>query len=403
MNRLLEIGFDPAGRWVLVNEALDYSLARHSTQQNILYAFVSDGQVMYVGKTVQPLARRMSGYRKPASTQSTNIRNHNSIRNLLERGSAVEILALPDNGLLHYGQFHLNLAAALEDDLIRVIDPPWNGGNVDDGIHPPATPDECARDEADVKEPLPPAVSGFTFILQPTYFTKGFFNVGVAAQDLLGQDGATIEIFLGDDPQPILGTVNRSANSNGAPRIMGGVGLRNWFQAVATVSTPMSVEVLSPTSVHLCAPVRQTDAAASALRLARTSQDAIWPRRKDFHVLTYAEEGFAPLNIYAREHGFEGATLGDFADEVNRLNEPGSLHPHAPVSAVPRSVVRDTEDPIALRDQIVAFLRANETSIHAKKLLLDFGTPRVASFVVTAIEQALAAAAPLLDEVVIVE
>ncbi|KWT71338.1 hypothetical protein APY03_6532 [Variovorax sp. WDL1] len=254
-----------------------------------------------------------------------------------------------------------------------------------------------------MKEPLPPAVSGFTFILQPTYFTKGFFNVGVAAQDLLGQDGATIEIFLGDDPQPILGTVNRSANSNGAPRIMGGVGLRNWFQAVATVSTPMSVEVLSPTSVHLCAPVRQTDAAASALRLARTSQDAIWPRRKDFHVLTYAEEGFAPLNIYAREHGFEGATLGDFADEVNRLNEPGSLHPHAPVSAVPRSVVRDTEDPIALRDQIVAFLRANETSIHAKKLLLDFGTPRVASFVVTAIEQALAAAAPLLDEVVIVE
>ena len=56
--------------------------------------------------------------------QSINARNHKNIRALLERGSAVEILALPDNGLLHYGQFHLNLAAALEDDLIRVIDPP---------------------------------------------------------------------------------------------------------------------------------------------------------------------------------------------------------------------------------------------------------------------------------------
>ena len=60
---------------------------------------------MYVGKAVQPLARRMTGYRRPAPTLSVDARDHKNIRALLERGSAVEILALPDNGLLHYGQF----------------------------------------------------------------------------------------------------------------------------------------------------------------------------------------------------------------------------------------------------------------------------------------------------------
>lgn len=403
MNRLLEIGFDPAGHWLLDGVALDFSLARHSTQRNILYAFVCDGQVMYVGKTVQPLARRMAGYRRPAPTQSTNARNHKNIRALLERGSAVEILALPDNGLLHYGQFHLNLAAALEDDLIRVIDPPWNGGQVDDGVHPPATPEERARGEEDGIEPAASAVGGFTFTLQPTYFAQGFFNVGVAAQRLLGQDGETLEMFLGDDPQPILGTINRRANTNGTPRIMGGVGLRNWFQAAATVSASISVEVLSPTSIRLRAPPRQLQQAESAFGIERTTQAAIWPRRKEFHVLTYAEGGLAPLSTYAREYGIDSTTLSDFADDVNRLGEPGSLHPRAPVSAVPRALVRAAEDPVALRDQIVAFLHANEATIHASRLLLDFRAPGVAPFVITAIELALASAAPLLEEVVVVE
>jgi len=35
---------------------------------------------------------------------------------------------LADHGLLHYGGFHVNLAAGLEDSLIRDLNPPWNGG-----------------------------------------------------------------------------------------------------------------------------------------------------------------------------------------------------------------------------------------------------------------------------------
>ncbi len=66
MNRLLEIGFEPAGHWLPNGNDLVLQLFRHSSQRNILYAFVSDGEVKYVGKTVQSLSARMGGARIPS-------------------------------------------------------------------------------------------------------------------------------------------------------------------------------------------------------------------------------------------------------------------------------------------------------------------------------------------------
>lgn len=246
MNRLLEIGFEPAGHWLFEDGKLQVQLTRHAAQKNVLYAFVCDGEVKYVGKTTSALAVRMAGYRAPSESQRTNQRNHRHIKELLASGVAVEIFALPDNGLLHYGRFHLNLAAALEDDIIRVINPEWNGGAKE--------PWSKTADAApDALTEVPPPVSTFDFTLQPTYFRTGFFNVGVAHEAELGADGETIELFLGAAPQPILGVINRRANTNGTPRVMGGPGLRDWFQANASVMDRIVVEVLSPTSIRLSA------------------------------------------------------------------------------------------------------------------------------------------------------
>ena len=44
------------------------------------------------------------------------------------KDSVIEIHALPDNGLLYYGGFHVNLAAGLEDNLIKILKPEWNRG-----------------------------------------------------------------------------------------------------------------------------------------------------------------------------------------------------------------------------------------------------------------------------------
>lgn len=116
MNRLTQIGFELAGHWKLEDDQLTLELIRHGAQKNILYAFVCDGEVKYVGKTVQTLAKRMNGYRNPTETQTTNVKNHEHIKRLLSAGAAVDVMALPDNGLLHYGQFHVNLAAKADQD-----------------------------------------------------------------------------------------------------------------------------------------------------------------------------------------------------------------------------------------------------------------------------------------------
>jgi hypothetical protein len=247
MNRLLEIGFEPAGNWFNEGGRLRFELTRHSTQTNILYAFACDGVVMYVGKTIQMLATRMSGYKTPGKTQTTNVNNNRRILQALANGSAVEILALPDNGLMHYGTFHLNLAAALEDDIIRKLDPPWNGGKPEKPVEP-----DVVANEAPIEAALPFAET-FRFTLHRTYFRTGFFNVSVSAQNNLGADGETIELFLGEAHSPVLGTINRTANTNGTPRIMGGLALRDWFQSHSQEMAAISVQVLSPTSVRLVA------------------------------------------------------------------------------------------------------------------------------------------------------
>jgi hypothetical protein len=265
MNRLLAIGFQPAGHWLLEQTGLTFGLTRHATQRNILYAFVCDGQVKYVGKTVQPLAKRMAGYKNPGIGQSTNINNNRRIRDLLATGAAVEILALPDNGLMHYGQFHLNLAAALEDSIIGQIDPEWNGGRRELSLATasPATVDSTA--ECEIQRPTdssttlgescesarPTCGTSFTFTLQPTYHRTGFFNVGVSSQSALGADGETIEIFLGNSDTPLLGAINRRANKNNTPRVMGGVGLRDWFVKESAVGSSIEVLVHSPNAIRV--------------------------------------------------------------------------------------------------------------------------------------------------------
>lgn len=169
------------------------------------------------------------------------------ITEALTRGSAIEILALPDNGLLHYGGFHLNLAAALEDDIIRKLDPIWNGGKTEKTQYVlPVEDDEQIPD--DVTDAFSET---FRFILQPTYLRTGFFNVGVSAQKYLGADGEMIEMFLGNASQPVLGTINRRANSNGTPRIIGGTALRDWFKTHAREMDAIAIQVLSPTSIRL--------------------------------------------------------------------------------------------------------------------------------------------------------
>lgn len=131
LQRLGRMGFRRVGEWRLEEDSIKFALAEQADARNILYAFVSDGELVYIGKTVQQLKRRIYGYQCPGPTQSTNIKGNGLIKAALVGSKGVEIYALPDNGLLYYGGFHVNLAAGLEDALVAKLRPAWNRAGVD--------------------------------------------------------------------------------------------------------------------------------------------------------------------------------------------------------------------------------------------------------------------------------
>ena len=126
MNTLIEIGFYKVGEWRLNDGKLALDLSLEVTSANCLYAFACGQQVFYIGKTTQTVQKRLNGYLRPGLTQSTNIRNHHNIVKLLQYIDSLDIYCLEDNGFLKYGQFQINLAAGLEDALIKAINPLWN-------------------------------------------------------------------------------------------------------------------------------------------------------------------------------------------------------------------------------------------------------------------------------------
>ena len=126
MERLTNMGFRHVGNWQMNGDNIQFKLDACGDLRNVLYAFISDKTVLYIGKTIQPLKKRMYGYLNPGPTQSTNIKANGFITDMLTTGKTVGIYALPDNGLLHYGGFHVNLAAGLEDSIVATLKPTWN-------------------------------------------------------------------------------------------------------------------------------------------------------------------------------------------------------------------------------------------------------------------------------------
>jgi len=93
-------------------------------EKNVLYAFIYEDNVMYIGKTTLGIERRLFGYCKPGKRQRTNIECKCNILQLPNK--SVEILVFIGTNKFQCGDFSFNMAAGLEDSLIKKIKPTWN-------------------------------------------------------------------------------------------------------------------------------------------------------------------------------------------------------------------------------------------------------------------------------------
>jgi len=252
MNRLLSINFKNVGHWELNEDNIQFQLAEHQSTKNVLYSFISNGDIKYIGKTIQPLKSRMYGYQNPGPSQTTNIRVNKKIKEALMSDEAVDIFILVDNGLLKYGEFRINLAAGLEDTLIYQVCPIWNYS----GKHKLEI-DKNSENEELIEQDKPidltvPVVDSFEIILGEAYYNQGFFNVRKQHSDKFGDDKAVMEIQLGNNSENVIQAyINRTANGNGTPRIMGGKTLTDWIHNNFKRGDMVKVDIFGPLSVRL--------------------------------------------------------------------------------------------------------------------------------------------------------
>ena len=126
LEKLKRVGFTKVGKWNLKAAKPCYSLDELADATDVLYAFVSGGQVLYLGKTAKELQKRMYGYQRPGPTQRTNVACHAKLLEVLTAKQSVDIYVFRDpEPKLHAG-IPINLAAGLEDSLILEFRPPWN-------------------------------------------------------------------------------------------------------------------------------------------------------------------------------------------------------------------------------------------------------------------------------------
>ena len=122
----MDLGFVHVGPWELEGSKPQIVLGDYAKLCPALYAFVQGQQVVYVGKTARTLKQRMQNYKTPGSTQRTSTRNHNSIVDSIGNGYSINLYVLKNVDPIEYKGVVINLAAGLEDPLIKLIRPKWN-------------------------------------------------------------------------------------------------------------------------------------------------------------------------------------------------------------------------------------------------------------------------------------
>ncbi|WSG73683.1 GIY-YIG nuclease family protein [Rhizobium beringeri] len=128
---LLNLGFVDVGKWQPKGDSIAYDLdgADASASEvlldapNALYAFVRCDRIVYIGKTARSIRKRYVGYCRPGKTQATNQRCHRNIKAAIAEGTEIRIFVFTPITHLRYSDFEINLAAGLEDSLIREFDP----------------------------------------------------------------------------------------------------------------------------------------------------------------------------------------------------------------------------------------------------------------------------------------
>ena len=130
-SRLDKAGLLHSGAWHMQNGELAYTIIPElASCRNVIYAFTSGDETLYIGKTTKKITKQLDAYQVPSPTQSAHIKNHAQIRQILLSGMPVEIFILNDEKLVKMRWMEENPATVMENALIKQFRPKWNSGKM---------------------------------------------------------------------------------------------------------------------------------------------------------------------------------------------------------------------------------------------------------------------------------
>ena len=259
---LTEIKFENIGKWTLESGRLTYEIEHQDNSYmnflNVLYAFVlnadneNGGEIMYIGKTTRSLRNRFMGYTNPGSQQQTNQKVNAGIKALLEKGNEVNIFCFKSLENLSWGQHTINLAAGLEDSLVRNFKPSWNGSQTTKQFVTESQELELEVDsnlnnsvEMDQME----IIDRFDVTLGKAYYEQGFMNPGVRVDDLFGREGEIVKLLI--DGKELESRIDRTANVRGTVRLYFGRPLFEILQRKFKFGDTISYGIMSDNKIVL--------------------------------------------------------------------------------------------------------------------------------------------------------
>ena len=83
----------------------------------------------------------------------------------------------------------------------------------------------------------------FSLTLHKTYYNSCFFNITIDYDRFIGEHNSTIKLNITNPNYIIKGWINRKAQPNGTPIIMGGTKLRYWFQSNFEIDDTIIVKI----------------------------------------------------------------------------------------------------------------------------------------------------------------
>ena len=125
---------------------------------------------------------------------------------------------------------------------------------------------------------------------------------------------------------------------------------------------------------------------------------------QDYHVLTYAEDGFSPLDIHTRKYDLSLEVLKAFVKDSNQSDQVKTMLPFCNLSMIPRRFIRSPVGSLELHKKLLEFFDLNASKINASKFVFDFRTNELQRYILDAIfmlstDKTLA----YVDEIIIIE